>query len=176
MPGSFDQEYEETTVLHQAIAPSQSLHAKGKSLAATRSTGKLDAVAAKMDKMTLGRRLDLSIHLIQESLGLPALHCFTNFTQFRSAVNGNDGLRLYKAIANIVSYAVTTNDKVMEEHTKLSDDNRVQEREIHNLRRELRRANQKLEDHLQENSAAQNQYQNELQQLNIQLDVANDQL
>ncbi|MCJ1470914.1 hypothetical protein MMC07_009562 [Pseudocyphellaria aurata] len=169
MSGSFDEkEYEEEPmVLHKAVVPSWP-QTKGKG-PARHSTEDIDAVAAKMDKMTLDRSLDLSIHPIQESLGLPARHRFVNFTQFRSAIDGNDGLGLYEAITNIVNYAVITNGKVMEEHGQLNEN-------IRYLQRELRNADQKLENHSQENSAAQAAHQQEKLDLQSQLDAANDQL
>ncbi|MCJ1471171.1 hypothetical protein MMC07_009819, partial [Pseudocyphellaria aurata] len=174
MPGSFDKEYEEVTVLHQAVVPSQPT--KGKSLATVKSAHDADTVAAKMDKMTLGRCLDLSIHPIQESLRLPALYRFTGLAQFRSAIASDNGLSLYEAISRIVDYSVTTNKKVMEEHSRLNEEARVQAREVSHLKRELCKANKQLEDHSRENSIAQAAHQKELLGLQGQLDAANDQL
>ncbi|MCJ1471268.1 hypothetical protein MMC07_009916 [Pseudocyphellaria aurata] len=131
MPGSFEKKYkEEPTILHKAVVLSWP-HVKGKS-PARHSTEDIDAVAARMNKMTLDCILNLSIHPIQESLRLPARHRFTNFTQFRSAIDGNDGLDLYKAITNIANYAVITNKKVMEEHGQLNEDIRCLQREPRN--------------------------------------------
>ncbi|MCJ1470639.1 hypothetical protein MMC07_009285, partial [Pseudocyphellaria aurata] len=126
--------------------------------------------------MTINRSLNLSIHPIQESLGLLARHRFTNFIQFRGAINGDNGLGLYKAIANIVSYAAITNKKLIEEHSRLNEEVRGQARKVSHLKQELRKANKQLRDHSRENSAAQAAHQQKLLGLQSQLDSANDQL
>ncbi|MCJ1471323.1 hypothetical protein MMC07_009971 [Pseudocyphellaria aurata] len=168
MPGLFEKEYEEKpTVLHKAVVPSRP-QIKGKG-PARHSTEDIDAVAARMDKMTLDYSLNLSIHPIQESLGLPLRHRFVNFTQFCSAIDGNNRLGLYEAITNIVNYVIITNDKMMEEHGQLN-------KNIRHLRKELRNANRKLENHSQENSAAQATYQQKKLDLQSQLNEANSQL
>ncbi|MCJ1470997.1 hypothetical protein MMC07_009645, partial [Pseudocyphellaria aurata] len=171
MPGSFDEEYEEATVFYQAVVLSQP-HTKGEGPA----KHDIDAVAEKMDKMTFGPRLDLSIHSIQESLGLSALHRFTGLVQFYSAIAGDNRLSMYKAILRIVDYSVTTNKKVMEEYSKLNEEARVQAREVLHLKQKLCNANRKLENHSQENSAAQAAYQQKELDLQSQLDEANNQL